>query len=41
VDVRDDVLLRPLRARDRALAADGAGRFEDLLRRALQLVAGR
>lgn len=29
------------RAVDRALAADGAGRFEDLLRRALQLVAGR
>ena len=29
------------RAVDRALAADGNGRFEDLLRRALQLVAGR
>jgi holliday junction DNA helicase RuvA len=29
------------RAVDRALAADSAGRFEDLLRRALQLVAGR
>ena len=29
------------RAVDRALAADGDGRFEDLLRRALQLVAGR
>ena len=29
------------RAVDRALAADGAGRFEDLLRRALQMVAGR
>jgi Holliday junction DNA helicase RuvA len=29
------------RAVDRALAADGAGRFEDLLRRALQLLAGR
>jgi holliday junction DNA helicase RuvA len=29
------------RAVDRALAADGNGRFEDLLRRALQIVAGR
>lgn len=29
------------RAVDRALTADPAGRFEDLLRRALQLVAGR
>ena len=29
------------RAVDRALAEDGAGRFEDLLRRALQKVAGR
>jgi len=29
------------RAVDRALAEGGAGRFEDLLRRALQLVAGR
>lgn len=29
------------RAVDRALAADGAGRFEDLLRRALQMVAAR
>jgi Holliday junction DNA helicase RuvA len=29
------------RAVDRALAEDGAGRFEDLLRRALRLVAGR
>jgi Holliday junction DNA helicase RuvA len=29
------------RAVDRALAADGEGRFEDLLRRTLQLVAGR
>lgn len=29
------------RAVDRALAADANGRFEDLLRRALQLVAGR
>ena len=26
---------------DRALREDAAGRFEDLLRRALQLVAGR
>jgi Holliday junction DNA helicase RuvA len=29
------------RAVDRALREDGAGRFEDLLRRALQLVSGR
>ena len=26
---------------DRALREDGSGRFEDLLRRALQIVAGR